>query len=179
MRATRWIIPTTCLAVLAGCAGTMSGGSGGGRAAVADLYDAAGKSAGRAIVTETADGLWLDVSAAGMTPGLHGLHVHAVGACDAPDFVTATGHWNPTGHQHGRKNPKGTHAGDAPNISADASGKGRLKTWLGAGVVSGSANALLDADGASVIVHAGPDDEMSDPAGNSGKRILCGVLRAR
>lgn len=178
MRATNWIIPTACMVFMTGCAGTMTGGGTRG-GAVADLYDATGKASGRAVVTESTDGLWLDVSAFGITPGLHGLHVHAVGKCDAPDFMTATGHWNPSGHQHGRKNPKGAHAGDAPNLLANASGKGRLKTWLGAGVISGGAAALLDADGASVIVHAGPDDEMSDPAGNSGKRVLCGVLRAR
>lgn len=178
MRATKWIIPTACAVLMTGCAGTMSG-AGGSRAAVADLYDAAGKASGRAIVTESADGLWLDVSASGITPGLHGLHVHAVGKCEAPEFMSATGHWNPSGHQHGRKNPKGAHAGDAPNLLAAASGKGRLRTWLGAGMISGGPTPLLDADGATVIVHAGPDDEMSDPAGNSGKRVLCGVLRPR
>ena len=178
MRTMKWIVPTACLAILAGCAGTMSTG-GGGKAAVADLYDATGKASGRAIVTESQDGLWLEVAASNISPGLHGLHVHAVGKCDAPEFTTATGHWNPTGHQHGHKNPKGPHAGDAPNLLADASGKGRLKTWLDAGTISAGASALLDADGASVIVHAGPDDEMSDPAGNSGKRVLCGVLRPR
>lgn len=147
--------------------------------AVATLYNAEGRAAGQAIITEGADGLWLDVSASGITPGAHGLHVHAVGKCEAPDFTTAGPHWNPSGHEHGRKNPKGTHAGDAPNLIAGADGKGQLKTWLGAGTLTSGSTALFDADGAAVVVHADPDDEMTDPSGKSGKRILCGVLSPR
>lgn len=147
--------------------------------AIADLVDANGKAAGRAIITQSADGLWIEVTAKGLTPGDHGFHVHAVGTCTAPDFASAGPHWNPSGHQHGRKNPQGTHAGDAPNLRADASGKARLKTWLGAGSITGGATALLDADGAAIVIHADPDDEMTDPSGKSGKRLLCGVLRAR
>ena len=101
--------------------------------------------------------------------------MHAVGQCTAPDFSTAGPHWNPTAHEHGRKNPKGTHAGDAPNLIADATGTGRLRTWLSSSTLA----ALMDADGAAIIVHADADDEMTDPSGKSGKRILCGVLRPR
>lgn len=163
---------------LSGCvAPLMSGTSQPG--AIANLADANGRPAGRAIITQSADGLWIDVTATGISPGDHGLHVHATGSCDAPDFTSAGPHWNPSGHQHGRKNPQGTHAGDAPNLRADASGKGRLKSWLGAGSLSSGPNALLDMDGAAVIVHADADDEMTDPSGKSGKRILCGVVRAR
>lgn len=163
---------------LAGCVGPMQSGMTG-RGASADLVDANGRPSGRALITQSADGLWIDVTATGITPGDHGLHVHAVGQCEAPDFTSAGPHWNPGGHQHGRKNPQGTHAGDAPNLRADAFGKGRLKSWLGAGTITNGPMALLDADGAAVVVHADPDDEMTDPTGKSGKRILCGVLRAR
>lgn len=163
---------------LAGCVGPMESGMTG-RGARADLVDANGRPSGRALITQSADGLWIDVTATGITPGDHGLHVHAVGQCAAPDFTSAGPHWNPGGHQHGRKNPHGTHAGDAPNLRADATGKGRLESWLGAGTLANGPMALLDADGAAVVVHADPDDEMTDPTGKSGKRILCGVLRAR
>lgn len=163
---------------LAGCVAPMQSGMTGS-GAIADLQDANGRPSGRAIITQSADGLWLDVTATGITPGDHGLHVHAVGQCTAPEFTSAGPHWNPGGHQHGRKNPQGTHAGDAPNLRADATGKGRLKSWLGAGTIANVPMALLDADGAAVVVHADPDDEMTDPTGKSGKRILCGVLRAR
>lgn len=166
------------LALTAACTASLhSAASRGG--AVADLQDATGAAAGRAIVTQARDGLWIDVSATGLTPGAHGMHVHAVGICTAPDFVSAGPHWNPAGHQHGRKNPNGAHAGDAPNLVADASGRGALKTWLGVGTLNDGATALLDADGAAVVIHADADDEMTDPSGKSGKRILCGVLRAR
>lgn len=148
-------------------------------AAIADLVSADGMSSGRAILTESADGLWLDVRVRGVSPGAHGLHVHAVGKCDAPDFATAGGHWNPAAHQHGHKNPQGPHAGDAPNLTADAGGTGAVRTWLGAGMITGGTAPLLDADGAAVVLHADPDDEMTDPSGKSGKRVLCGVLRPR
>jgi Cu-Zn family superoxide dismutase len=147
--------------------------------AVADLVDAAGKSHGRAILTESADGLSLVVKATGLAAGAHGLHVHAIGKCDAPDFASAGGHWNPTAHQHGHKNPQGPHGGDAPNLVADAHGKAKARSWLGAGALSAGAAPLLDADGAAVVIHADPDDEMTDPSGKSGKRVLCGVLKAR
>lgn len=169
------LLPLAALSMLsAGCVADQSGGKNRARAEAA-LFDAAGTLSGRAIVSQTQDGLWLDVTASGITPGAHGLHVHAVGRCDAPDFATAGPHWNPTAHEHGRKNPKGTHLGDAPNLIADMDGKGRLKSWLSASALS----ALLDADGAAVVIHADPDDEMTDPSGKSGKRILCGVLTAR
>ncbi len=169
-------LPLSALLV-AGCVPSVSGGMKA--AAGADLVDATGQPAGTAIVTESTDGLWLDVSVKGATAGPHGLHVHTVGKCEAPDFVTAGGHWNPTAHQHGHKNPQGPHAGDAPNLIANEKGAGRLKTWLGAGLVATGATPLLDADGAAVVLHADADDEMTDPTGKSGKRILCGVLRPR
>lgn len=168
---------TTATLLATGCAQTTA--MSGSNVATANLVDAAGKPSGSATIRESADGLWLDVSVKGVTPGAHGLHVHAVGKCDAPDFASAGGHWNPTAHQHGKKNPQGPHAGDAPNLVANAKGAGRLKTWLGAGMIAGGANPLLDADGAAVVLHADADDEMTDPSGKSGKRVLCGVLGAR
>lgn len=163
----------------AGCAQTAS--SPRGMTAGADLADVVGKFSGRATITESADGLWLDVRVRGVAPGAHGLHVHTTGKCDVPDFASAGGHWNPSAHQHGRKNPQGPHAGDAPNLVADAAGKGALRTWLGAGTIMGTISGtgmLLDADGATVILHADADDEQTDPSGKSGRRILCGVLSA-
>lgn len=163
---------------MAACAGSDAPRTQGPRA-VAALVDAEGRSAGQAVVSQAADGLWIEVSATGIAPGPHGMHVHAVGSCTAPDFTSAGPHWNPAGHEHGRKNPKGAHAGDAPNLVANDAGAGTLRAWLGAGTLTSGPNALLDADGASVVVHADPDDEMTDPSGKSGKRILCGVLTAR
>lgn len=147
--------------------------------AQADLKDADGKLVGRALIRQTADGLSVRVRASGLTPGPHGIHIHAVGTCAAPDFASAGPHWNPGGHQHGRKNPNGAHAGDAPNIIANAKSRGTLTFLLADGVLTGAPQALLDTDGAAVVIHADPDDEMTDPSGKSGKRIVCGVLTAR
>ena len=100
-----------------------------------------------------------------------------MGKCDAPEFTSAGAHFNPAGKQHGFKNPAGPHAGDLPNMEVGADGKGHLEyvttqVTLGAGTTS-----LLDADGTALVLHAGPDDDVTDPTGNSAGRIACGVLR--
>lgn len=146
--------------------------------AVAELKDARGKVRGRAEINQSPDGLVLEVSVKGISAGLHGVHVHAVGKCEAPDFTTAGPHWNPSSHQHGHRNAKGAHLGDLPNIDVNRRLVGTLRAHLGTGTVVSQPPALLDSDGASLIVHADPDDERTDPTGNSGKRLLCGVFRA-
>ena len=146
----------------------------GGRTAGAVLRTAAGQEVGRARVTEVAGGLRVSIDARGMPAGTHGAHIHTVGACDAPDFASAGGHWNPTAAHHGSMNPAGPHQGDLPNLVVDSGGRGTI-----AGVMPGATmDALLDADGAAVVVHADADDLMTDPSGNSGARIACGVLSA-
>jgi superoxide dismutase, Cu-Zn family len=134
----------------------------------ADLRDIAGMVRGQATII---DGQ-MRVIASGLQPGLHGLHIHAVGRCDAPDYKSAGGHWNPAARQHGRDNPMGSHDGDLPNLNVGSDGTGTLTAALPA-----NAPPLLDADGASIIIHAAPDDLKSDPSGNSGTRIACGIVR--
>ena len=146
----------------------------GGASASAMLVTATGAPAGRATATEVAGGLRFTIDATGLPPGTHGAHVHSTGACDAPAFATAGGHWNPTGAKHGSMNPQGPHEGDLPNLIVGSDGRGTL----GATVPGATLAGLLDADGAAIIVHAGPDDLMTDPSGNSGGRIACGVFRA-
>ncbi|MGE4429151.1 MAG: superoxide dismutase family protein [Sphingobium sp.] len=144
--------------------------------ALAVLKDASGKDVGTAQFVEEDGGVSVEVSAVGITPGVHGTHVHMVGKCDAPDFKTAEGHWNPTGHQHGLENPQGSHKGDLPNMDVAADGTGTVRFMIPGAVLSGGENALLDSDGAALVIHAGPDDMKSDPAGNSGDRVACGVI---
>ena len=146
---------------------------GGGRA-TATLRSASGAAAGRATATEVEGGVRVTIDAVGLTPGMHGAHIHTVGRCDAPDFQSAGGHWNPTATHHGSMNPQGPHEGDLPNLTIGSDGRGTLGVVVPGATLAG----LLDADGAAVVVHAGPDDLMSDPAGNSGGRIACGVLQA-
>ena len=129
---------------------------------------------------QTAGGVSFHVEGTGLPHGLHGIHVHAVGRCDPPDFTTAGGHWNPAGKKHGLSNPAGPHAGDLPNVEVAASGVlGTTVTLPGAALVSGvgAAGSLIDADGAALVLHAQADDYATDPSGNSGARIACAVLQ--
>jgi len=111
-----------------------------------------------------------------MPPGVHGIHIHSVAKCDPPGFETAGPHFNPTGSQHGMKNPKGPHAGDLPNITIPASGKLQTTIMVAATMQGDGSGGMIDGDGASLVIHASPDDYMTDPAGNSGARIACAKL---
>lgn len=144
----------------------------GGARAVAALKTSAGVDAGSATASEVAGGLRITVNVKALAPGTHGTHVHTTGACDAPDFTTAGGHWNPTGMKHGSMNPQGPHEGDLPNLIVGTDGRGTIGITIPGATMSG----LLDADGSALVVHAGPDDLMTDPSGNSGGRIACGVF---
>lgn len=145
--------------------------SGGARATVTT---AAGGSAGT-VTASTADGaLTVTFDARNMTAGTYGVHVHTTGKCEGPKFESAGGHWNPTGKQHGRDNPNGAHYGDLPNLTVSAGGTGSVTFTI----VGATMPGLLDADGAAFVVHAKPDDYKTDPSGNSGDRIACGVFAA-
>lgn len=145
-------------------------GQAGG--AKATLKSADGQPRGMAMISEAGGGLKVHVMAEGIAPGVHGVHLHTVGKCDGPDFQTAGGHWNPTSHEHGRDNPKGAHQGDLPNITVGADGKGMIDFTVAGGKLA----TLMDADGAAVVIHATADDYKTDPSGNSGGRIACGVI---
>ena len=136
------------------------------------LINALGAPIGSVRAWQTAGGVTFRIDAAGLPHGVHGIHVHSVGRCDPPEFTSAGGHWNPAGRKHGMNNPAGPHAGDLPNVEVAANGV------LGATITLAGANmaGLLDADGAALVLHAGPDDYATDPSGNSGARIACAVI---
>jgi Cu-Zn family superoxide dismutase len=143
----------------------------------ATIADGSGRTVARATLRQTAGGVAVHVEAAGLAPGSYGVHLHAVGRCEPPAFASAGPHWNPTGRQHGRDNPAGAHMGDLPNLVVGGDGRGASDYEVaGAALAGGGADTLLDADGAAVVVHAQPDDYRTDPSGNSGARIGCGVL---
>jgi Cu-Zn family superoxide dismutase len=144
--------------------------------ATADLRTPAGQSVGTAHLTQVGNVVRLVVEARGLPPGLHAFHIHAVGKCDPPDFTTAGGHFNPTGKQHGALNPQGSHAGDLPNLNIGPDGTGRLETATEQVTLGSGPTSLWDADGSALVVHAAPDDFKTDPTGNAGGRIACGVL---
>jgi Cu-Zn family superoxide dismutase len=137
------------------------------------LLNASGQSIGTVRAWQTAGGVTFRIDARGLPHGIHGVHVHSVGRCDPPDFASAGSHWNPGNRKHGMNNPAGPHAGDMPNVEVAANGA------LGATVVlaGASMSSLLDADGAALVLHAGPDDYVTDPSGNSGARIACAVIQ--
>lgn len=166
-----------CVLALAGCnEGKLETGmpAAGGASAVAMLRTSAGADAGRATATEVSGGLRFTVDVKDMPPGTHGVHAHTTGRCDAPGFETAGPHWNPTAMKHGTMNPQGPHQGDVPNLIIDSGGRGTVAATIPGATMAG----LLDADGAAFVVHAGPDDLKTDPSGNSGGRIACGVFQA-
>lgn len=168
-------LPLVLLAALA--AAPVAVGAKPAALASATIMDAAGQTVGSASVVRTGKTARLMLTLKGLTPGVHGVHFHTTGKCDAPDFKTAGGHLNPAMHQHGSMNPMGHHLGDLPNVTADA--KGMVKATIPLdGPVDALKAALMDADGTAIVVHAGPDDYKTDPSGNSGGRIACGVLGA-
>lgn len=146
------------------------------RTATATIRDGTGARVGTATFSDSFGGLIVVGSVEGLGIGAHGIHIHEVGKCDAP-FTTAGGHFNPDKKHHGFKNTEGPHLGDMPNIDVPASGMLRFEFVL-PNVSLRGANALLDADGASIVVHSMRDDFLTDPSGNSGARLACGVIIA-
>ena len=143
----------------------------------ADLARADGSWAGVATISQRSDGVFLSLTADAPAAGTYGMHLHAVGKCEAPDFTSAGPHWNPNMKQHGRDNPMGAHGGDLPNVEAAADRKVTLEYKLADFMLSGPAG-LLDEDGGALVIHEKADDYKTDPSGNSGKRILCGVFKS-
>lgn len=147
--------------------------------ATAELQDSNGRTVGRAVFTQSrpGGGVWMQIRADGLTPGIHGVHIHAFGNCTQPAFTSAGGHFNPEGTKHGLEAAVGPHAGDLPNLIATPAGTTRhdvanYRITLGPGP-----NSLFDADGSALVIHAAPDDNVTDPAGNAGARVACGVIR--
>jgi Cu-Zn family superoxide dismutase len=140
------------------------------------LKDVGGKEVGTATFTSGEGGVKVDVKVAGLEPGKHGIHVHAVGKCEPPEFKSAGGHFNPFGKKHGLRNPEGLHAGDLPNLEVGKDGKARA-TFIAKGATLGEGEgSLFGPEGTALVIHADPDDEKTDPAGASGARIACGVI---
>ena len=176
-------LPVLVLALAAACAtsGSPAGSSASRSAstsagsAQATMRDQSGRVLGTLTVSELGQGFVTSGTLEHLPPGLHGIHLHTIGSCEG-SFTSAGGHWNPTGRQHGFDNPMGPHLGDMQNLVAAADSSSEVAVNNRGGGVLRGVGGLLDGDGASVVVHAGPDDYRSDPAGNSGARIACGVL---
>jgi superoxide dismutase, Cu-Zn family len=143
-----------------------------------NLINADGGSAGNATLTQRDDGVEIAIHVMGIEPGLHGFHVHETGQCEPPAFTSAGGHFAPEGRQHGLENPEGPHAGDLPNLRAAENGMADT-TFIAPGITlrAGEPTSLLRDGGTALVVHAGPDDMRTDPSGESGSRVACGVIQ--
>lgn len=158
----------------------VAAGPAGALHADGTFIDASGSEIGSLHMTQDAHGIvHVDVKVEGLSSGLHGIHIHAVGSCAAPTFASAGGHYNPLGRQHGLENSNGPHAGDLPNLVVDAEGHGRLHARTDRVTLSAGLATLLDGDGSALIIHANPDDQFTDVGnGGSGPRIACAVVHA-
>ena len=140
------------------------------------LFDAAGRAVGTVLLTADSTGLDLKFDVHDLAPGTHGVHLHAAGRCERPDFLSAGPHLDDGAHRHGHLAPEGWHLGDLPNLEVGPDGTARLTLRMIPKGAKFELKRLLDNDGSSVILHAGPDDERTDPSGGSGTRIACGII---
>jgi superoxide dismutase, Cu-Zn family len=143
----------------------------------ADIVNATGDKIGTATLVPSAGGVRIDLSVSQLPPGTHGIHIHTAGKCEGPDFKTAGGHFNPADKKHGRDNPAGPHNGDLPNIEVGPDGKATTSLLDTNVTLSDGPNSLFHDGGTSIVIHAMQDDYKTDPAGNSGARIACGVIQ--
>jgi Cu-Zn family superoxide dismutase len=180
VRATHWRT-IAGIAIAAGIIGWTVSTVMGSNAALASatIIDGSGTPIGWARFVEDGAGrLHVSVQVDGLTPGRHGVHLHAVGSCVGPAFTSAGGHHNPLGAEHGLANPAGAHAGDLPNLEVNVAGRGRIEAVSDRTTLSMGPTSLLDGDGSAIIIHANEDDQVTNPTGNSGARVACGVIQA-
>ena len=144
-------------------------------ASSAVVRDAGGRELGTLTISEMAGSIAAEGVLRGMAPGEHGIHLHSLGRCDAPTFASAGAHWSPTARQHGTQNAKGPHLGDMLNFTVGADSTVTVHVMTASATLLGD-RGLMDADGAAVVIHAKADDYRTDPSGNSGDRVACGVV---
>lgn len=154
---------------------SVSGAAGQG--ATGELKDKAGNILGNVRLTQNSDSsVKLEVNYSSLPAGPHGIHFHAVGKCEGPDFTSAGGHFNPDNPKHGLQTAGGGHAGDLPNLVVPASGSGPFAATSSQITLSEGPHQLIGQQGAALVIHAAADDEKTDPSGNSGARIACAIL---
>jgi len=146
--------------------------------ATAKLINAAGIQVGTATFTPTirGDAVTIMLKVTNLPVGVHAVHIHAVGKCDPPDFTSAGGHFNPTMKQHGQENPNGHHLGDLPNLETDSRGVATIAYTVPDLTIGPGPGSLFHPGGTAIVIHAQPDDNKTDPSGNAGARIACGVI---
>jgi Cu-Zn family superoxide dismutase len=164
---------------LAACGGQPRGPGGAALdqpTATANLIDSTGARAGVATFSGAGDSAQLAVSVSGLSPGQHGMHIHETGACTPPKFESAGGHFNPASKEHGTLNPEGAHAGDLPNLVVEADGSADTTITVPGTLLAEGPATMLGTEQRALVIHADPDDLKTDPSGNSGARVVCGVI---
>ena len=148
-----------------------------GQTVSVQLKNAQGESVGTAtLMPADGSGVRIQLNVKNLSPGVHALHIHQTASCDPPAFTSAGPHFNPGHKKHGMQNPEGPHAGDMENFTVGQDGTADA-TVLAKGVSMGDgANSVFSNGGTALVIHAGPDDMKSDPAGNAGGRLACGVI---
>lgn len=167
---------SACLIMSAFILGGANAHAGGKMKAEAELLDATGKSVGKAHLTQQKDGVKIKLKVSGLPPGKHGFHVHEIGTCTPPDFKSAGPHFNPFQKHHGMENPEGRHAGDLPNLEVKEDGTAEATVVAAGATLKKGRASLLKEGGTALVIHADPDDNVTDPAGNAGARIACGAI---
>jgi superoxide dismutase, Cu-Zn family len=166
----KMLCATPLLAVIVCCVAVMA------QDVTVQLKTAQGQDAGTAIIKPASHGVIVQLKAKNLPPGEHGIHFHQSAKCDPPEFETAGPHFNPDGKKHGLKNPEGHHAGDMKNLTVTANGTARMTIVDHDVDLSDDSHSLFSNGGTSLIIHAKADDMVTDPTGNSGARIACGVI---
>jgi Cu-Zn family superoxide dismutase len=143
-----------------------------------EINNAKGESVGTATIAPVkgGSGVTIKLDLKNLTPGTHGIHFHQIAKCEAPGFTTAGGHFNPGAKMHGLHNPSGPHAGDMMNFDVDQNGKAKVMLTNDRVTLGSDASSLYSNGGTALVIHEKADDYMTDPSGNSGARIACGVI---
>jgi Cu-Zn family superoxide dismutase len=170
------------VAVLAACGGQARGPEGAKLPDVtanASLFDSSGARVGVASFSNGDGNTMMGISVTGLAPGNHGMHIHENGTCTPPTFESAGGHFNPASKQHGLLNPEGPHAGDMPNLMVEADGSADTTMTVPASLLAEGPGSMVGTQKRAFVIHADPDDQKTDPSGNSGSRVVCGVIERR
>lgn len=149
---------------------------GGKMVITSELQNDVGDQLGTATFEQLAKGVKVELELEGLSPGFHGIHIHEEPLCERPDFVSAGNHLNPEQNKHGLMHPEGSHLGDLPNIEVDKNGEVKIDMLLAHATLEDGRFSLLQKGGSAIIITENADDGMSQPSGNSGKRIACGVI---